>query len=299
MGSVLKYACEAWGWGDHSIIDRFDAKILRRACGVGATVSATAVRWLFGRLSVTADIWKQSYKFWYKISSMGAERFEHVAMRASWVLFREYGTGWVSEMLSVFRRIGFVCENEDSLPLQGWSPAVINAKFVIFSQLVDEYWVQKMRQDMLAANSKYDFLLLTHPAFGAADVIKATWRWDLRRFLCKFLLCDHGLEIERGRRGAARIHKEERFCTFCSKLGGRNVGDERHVLDVCLQYEKQRVQILDCIQKSGVDINNHGSSIFLVLTELDQYRITTRMKVWQAMASFAKAIMERLPSISK
>ena len=127
FGSVLKYASEVWAWGNVDIIDRAEAKMLRRACGVGPKVSGTAVRWLLGRVPVVAKCWCQAYKFWGTIVEMGSERFENAALQTSWVMHRELGRGWVHDMISVFVRIGFSPSMEESLTMQAWAASDIKS----------------------------------------------------------------------------------------------------------------------------------------------------------------------------
>ena len=82
-----------------------------------------------------------------------------------------------------------------------------------------------MMQELLSANSKYDFLWSVHPAFGAADVAHVQWKPHLRKSLCKLLLCDHNFEVETMRYGKWVVEKEDRLCDFCAHLGGQLLGN--------------------------------------------------------------------------
>ena len=107
---------------------------------------------------MVAKCWCQAYKFWGTIVEMGSERFENVALQTSWVMHRELGRGWVHDMISVFIRIGFSQSMEDSLTMQTWDASDIKSNYVNFKEKVEEFFIEKMMVELLAANSKYYFL---------------------------------------------------------------------------------------------------------------------------------------------
>ena len=253
VGSVLMYASEVWAWGKAAIIDRAEAKMLRRGCGVGPKVSATAIRWLLGRLPIVARLWRQAYRFWAKVVDMGSSRFEHMALQTSWAMYRDLGRGWIQDMISVFVKVGFSAPTDDFLTMQSWTASDIRLGYARFAERVDCYFEEVMREELLATKSKYDFLWSVHPAFGKADLVEVSWKPHLIKSLCKFMLCDHQLEVETMRYGPWVVEKEDRICDFCAHLGGQIPGNETHVLDECLQFCEFRAKTLQSIQRIGVD----------------------------------------------
>ena len=115
----------------------------------------------------------------------------------------------------------------------------------------------------------------------------------------QFLLCDHGLEVEKGRYRQTKIAREDRVCAFCATLAGHNIGDEKHVLDECLQFSENRDQLLGRISSFGIDLSMHGSSVTSVLVQLDHYSKPIRMKVWRAVALFVQTISRTYAEKSK
>jgi len=59
----------------------------------------------------------------------------------------------------------------------------------------------------------------------------------MRRFLTKFRLSDHNLEIELGRRKKPRIEEKNRLCTKCNK---NEVENEVHFILDCDLYKEER-----------------------------------------------------------
>ena len=86
------------------------------------------------------------------------------------------------------------------------------------------------------------------------------------------------------------VEKEDRLCYFCSNLGGELVGNEIHVLDVCLHFCEERANTATAIRSQGVEISD--DSIYNALVDLDKYPKSIRHNVWYAVACFAHQIFE-------
>ena len=292
--SVLKYACELWAWGNVSKVERVESQALRKACGLGPMVSGNAIRWWLGRVPIAGLMWKHAFRFWAKIAGMDDNRFEKIALDSSWVLFREEKTGWIKDMLKVFVKVGFVSANDSPSLLQGWDQKCIFSKAADFDHLVDTYWEQELRMHLDGPASKYSFLMQIHPAFGAADVVSLSWPWATKKALNKFVMSDHKLEIETHRFVKNRQNRESRHCKFCLSMGAENTGDEKHALDVCLQFESARVVLVERVLVLGIEIANHSSSYYQLLVDLDSYERNIRIQVWHAMAKFLHHISSTL-----
>ena len=147
-----------------------------------------------------------------------------------------------------------------------------------------------MRVQLDGPTSKYSFLMQVHPAFGPADVVGASWASAATKALNKFVMSDHRLEIEAHRFNKNRGQREFRKCKFCLSLGAENTGDEKHALDVCLQFESGRVKLVERVLALGIPMSNHYFSYYQLLVDLDSYDRKIRIQVWKAAAVFMEHI---------
>ena len=165
-------------------------------------------------------------------------------------------------------------------------------RYEIFKEKVDVFWEQEMWMQLNADRSKYQFLLLVHPAFGMAGVGKADWRFGLRKSLNAFVLSTHKLEIETGRYTRPPTARDQRLCTFCLAQGVRAVGDETHVLDECAQFRNDRIMAWRDIRQVILQPIFQGDKLSELLKELDSFKLTTRMKVWRVVAILVEKIQK-------
>ena len=70
------------------------------------------------------------------------------------------------------------------------------------------------------------------------------------------------------------------------------MGDEKHALDECLQFESERISLVKRVVALGVRMEAHSLSIFQLLEELDRYAAKTRLQVWKAAALFMAQIIK-------
>ena len=129
-----------------------------------------------------------------------------------------------------------------------------------------------------------------HPAFGAADVVDLSWAWAATEAPNKFVMSDHRLEVEAHRFVKNRGQRELRKCNFCLSLGAEIMGDEKHALDVCLQFESGRTKLVERVLALGINISLHNDSYFQLLVDLDSYQRKIRIQVWTAAAFFMQYI---------
>ena len=73
-------------------------------------------------------------------------------------------------------------------------------------------------------------------------------------------------------------------------LGAENMGDEKHALDVCLQFESGRTKLVEKVLALGINISLHNYSYFQLLVDLDSYERKIRIQVWKAAAFFMQYI---------
>ena len=194
----------------------------------------------------------------------------------------------------MFVKVGFVSANDTVSSLQGWEQKCIFSNAAKFDNLVDTYWEQEMRMHLDGPTSKYSFLMQVHPAFGAADVVDLSWAWTATKALNKFVMSDHRLEVEAHRFVKNRGRQELRKCRFCLSLGAENTGDEKHALDVCLQFESGRTKLVERVLALGISISLHNYSYFQLLVDLDSYERKIRIQVWKSSAIFMQHIASTL-----
>ena len=139
-------------------------------------------------------------------------------------------------------------------------------------------------------SSKYQFLMLVHPAFGMSDLGKVDWRFSLRRSLNKFILSSHNLEIETGRFSRPAVPRHQRFCTYCLAQGVQVLGDEKHALDVCPQFQQDRILTWEYIRLVIPKETFAEDVLVALLQELDAFKISVRAKVWRAVAILMEKI---------
>ena len=147
-----------------------------------------------------------------------------------------------------------------------------------------------MWMQLSADNSKYAFLLSIHPSFGMADVCQATWRFGLRRALCRFVLSSHKLEIETGRFLRPAVQRNQRYCVFCLSRGSSTVGDESHALDSCPQFSEERKKTWRNIRLFIPKVQFPDQSLVELLKILDRYKFPIRIEVWRAIALLTEHI---------
>ena len=232
-----------------------------------------------------------AYKFWAKVRAMDGSRYEWVALEAAWRLHIGHSIGWVHDMVGVFLRVGFVRTWAEGAELRAWGADKILAEMSRFLELSERFAQEALRARVWGVRSKYNFLTLVHPNFGAADVCTVSWPWSLRRALLKFMLSDHNLGVETGRYATPQLRHGERFCLACEKQGVQAVDDELHALDVCFGVASSRATFWESVCNGHVPEEWRGRSVVKLLTALGSFELRSRRQVWHALAVFVSDIL--------
>ena len=89
---------------------------------------------------------------------MDPSRFEHMALQISWTMHSQLGRGWVHDMIADFVRVSFCTSVDDAITMQSWNASNTRHAYTRFTERVDSYWENSMREESLVSKSKYDFL---------------------------------------------------------------------------------------------------------------------------------------------
>ena len=196
--SVSNFASSVWIWQFATKIDWLATKLLRFSLGVSARVSGDAIRWLLARQPLSHSLFVRAFDFWISVAAMSEQRYESRILHLAWELFFQHKTGWIASMLRIFDQYGFIDHISQALDIAHWDATTIKSHRTRFTKCLRQ-WNQQILHDKLVKSSKYEFLLFVRPLFCEWPVIKLDLHFSLLRALCKFLLSDHGLEIETGR----------------------------------------------------------------------------------------------------
>ena len=110
-------------------------------------------------------------------------------------------------------------------------------------------------------------------------------RFDMLRSLFKFLLCDHGLEIETGR--WEDIPQESRYCRACWNHDIAVIGDEYHCLNECVRYRFER-NIFSNRLAQILPASAQFSAIEDCILRVHEFSHNTQQFVWRQFALFCK-----------
>ena len=230
---VLTYGCEVFAWDDCSKLEHAFVRHLVTYFRVPSNVNKSALYWTCGVTPITILVWNRGYDFWTKILGFGRSSLERSAFTSSKCLHQRGEKSWYSAMIGVFHKIGF------SGDFDSWSAEDAREHRNSFRELVRDFFVNKMRNELLVPTSKYSFLIECFPTLYIRQFLDFAVYYNRFSFV-KIFLSQHRLPIEVGR--WYKIPREFRHCHYCIS----EPGNEVHYITTCKSLSVERDNLCKC-----------------------------------------------------
>ena len=243
-----------------SPLERIHYKYLKVVLGVGKYVSTEAVLWESGRYPLFSKCFKQAINFWQHAKNASPNSLVYKAYCADRKLADSGRDCWG-----------------------------LRIKYILDYFNLPQIWNANAIVDARETEGKLAFY-----AEFKSDLIKESYLslpFHLRKWLCKFRICNHRLAIETGRYTRPKTERQSRFCKHCT-MGV--VEDESHFAFECPYYRHERKEFSKVIiNLTGIDLED-----YLTLSESKRATLTNLlnsndMLVLIALAKFVRLACER------
>ena len=231
---IILYGCEIWGVTAHRIIESVLLKFCRQQLGVGSNAPAPALLGECGRFNLYVICYIRCIKYWLKIIKMS----DNCLLKACYImLLKQCNAGrrnWVWEIKNLLYRYGF----GNIWELHNNNDNVNETKFLKdFGMRVSDCNMQEWHDSILRM-PKLRTLTLFKKENCIEPYLLLYVPQRIRRYIAKFRIGVHDLEIERGRHRNVRVN--DRICKLCSSIQQIYIEDEYHVLLICPFYNELR-----------------------------------------------------------
>ena len=243
VAPILLYACEMWGYGDLSLIEKVHTDFMKHILNVKKSTPHIMLYGDLGRFPLSIMIKKRIIGFWYKLThnNYNLSSILYKILCKDFVVNGKH-YGWISNVKNIFDECGlsYIWQSQY---YAGTKESLVRT---VELSLKDQY-KQKWNNDVHESSkcSNYRIYKIEHKLehfYLDLDV-------NLVSSLVNFRLCNNHLPIEKGR--WLGLDRNARKCNLCNL---NEIGDEFHYLLCCPYFANERKKYLPSVKRHNINV---------------------------------------------
>ena len=240
---ILLYACEIWGTGDLSLIEKIHTDFLKRVLNVKKSTPHAMVYGELGRFPLSITVKKRIIGFWYKLIT------NHYNMSSVMYMIAVNDStnnsitySWLDSVKNILIEcgLGHIWE-------QQYFDGSREYLLALVENALKETFTQKWKNDLNVSAKCVNYRLFKtqHEYESYLNILPTSYV----KYMIDFRLCNNRLPVETGR--WAGVERNERKCVLCDR---NDVGDEFHYLLSCSFFATDRKCIIQHNHRNSANV---------------------------------------------
>ena len=249
VSPILDYGCELWSNEHIDELERVQLKYLKMLLGVKSSTCNIAVYCETGRYPIQIRHKLRLLKYWCRLTRLDDNKVVKTIFLYLKSLSQQGFKTWASKLYSLLESHNLEHVYEmDSISKEYENVIVNQVKHELYSEFEKKCILQLYEYSSMRTYRTFKV------QFGNEFYLEHVKDFKLRKWMCKFRLSSHDLQIEKGRHLKRKQLIEERLCQFCNY---QEVEDELHFFMMCPFYRIERNSLFSkivLIQPNLIDL---------------------------------------------